>query len=115
MNTKWPPDFSKQPFYYLDQPFALLELAELFDGKLVREKYVHVAKCVLRENDDSPRQIERPEIHEKARGYRYCLEAGCADYILPYYAYNLPPMVIVESGQMRFCLLELVREFAIFV
>mgnify|MGYP006284747067 CR=1 FL=1 len=115
MLINWPPDFMKQPFYYLEQPFPLIELDELFEGNRVREKYINVAKCVIRENDKNPRRTEYPEIHEKAWGSRYTFEAGYADYVLPNQKYEIPMMVLVSGEPMKEFILELVRDFALFV
>ena len=105
----------KHPFYFMEQSFILLELDELFDGNRVREKYIHVAKTGIRESDHNPRQTEYPEIHAKAWGYRYALQAGCADYVLPNSTHGVPMMVIVDGDPMKRLILKLIRDLAIFL
>ena len=115
MVYQWPPDFTKQPFYYLEQPYIFLKVDELFNENWVREKYINLAKTVIRENDKNPRRTEFPEIHEKAWGYRYTLDAGCADYILPNQKYTIPMMVRVDGEPMRNAIQKLVNDLAFFI
>lgn len=111
---KWPPDFSKQPFYSLETPYALIEMHELFDGNTARTEYFHVALCVVRENNKNPSQAEYPKIHKKACGVRYTFPEGIADHVFPNSAYGIARVLIVDGEPMKEFILQLVRDFAIF-
>jgi hypothetical protein len=111
---KWPPKFERQPFYFLEQPYALIEMDELFEGNKVRDEFLHVGLCVVRENNKNPTEVKYPAIHKKAWGVRYSFPCGIADHVLPNSAYGIARMVLVDGDPMKKLILELVRELAIF-
>ena len=111
---KWPPDFTKQPFYSLETPYALMEMEELFDGCQARDEYFHLALCVVRENDKHPRSFDRPKIHKKAWCVRYTFKEGIADHIIIPSKEGWRRVLVVDGESMKHRILEWARKLAIF-
>ncbi len=111
---KWPPDFSKQPFYALETPYALVEMDELFNGDLVRDEYFHVALCVLRENDKNAHTISYPGKYESVWRIRYTFPEGLAHHLITPTPNGCRREVMVNGEPMKNLVLRLVRELAIF-